>query len=53
MKTADKILFFTISELNFLRSGILSVSPYCFGVKAMDTSVDIAQNFVFKSVRRF
>lgn len=40
-----------IQELNFLRSGILSVSPYCVGVSALDSSMDINHNFVFKPVR--
>lgn len=41
---------YNILELNFSRNGILSKSPYCFGLQAMDTSVDVTHNFIFKSV---
>lgn len=52
--TKTKISFdFPILELNFLRNGILSLSPYCFGLSATDPTVDIAHNFVFKSVSQF
>lgn len=43
-------IFYPILELEFSRNGILSISPYCFGLQAVDTTIDTTNNIAFKSV---